>query len=157
MTPRQARAADKAARREAAKIMKLAPRCIECSGTEAQPVGGDVIYPHRPDLKALRFWRCPCGAYVGVHEGTWKPKGYPAGPATHRARIAAHAAFDPLWRRKMAKEGCTPKVARGAGYWWLAGELGIEVQDCHIGMMDEATALKVVEVVKRATAPKETA
>lgn len=150
MTPRQARAAEKAERREQAKILKLRPKCIECAGQEAQPVGGDVVYPHRPDLKGKRFWLCPCGAYVGTHDGTWKPLGYPAKAATHAARRAAHAAFDPLWRAKMAKEGCTQKVARGAGYWWLSEQLGIPVQDCHIAMFDAATARRVVEVVANA-------
>src|SRR5436309_3529676 len=42
-----------------------APACPYC-GHFARLVGGDVIYPHRPDLSELWFWQCaPCDAHVG--------------------------------------------------------------------------------------------
>lgn len=120
--------------------------CGEC----AKPAGlvtGEVVYPHRPDLHAKTFWRCcACGAYVGCHDGTLKPKGSPCGPETRAARIAAHAAFDPLWRRKMANEGIGQNHARASAYKWLAAQLGTEPAKTHIGMFDAATALRVVEV-----------
>lgn len=41
--------------------------CDYC-GADAKLVTGDVIYPHRHDLRARRFWQCvPCDAYVGTH------------------------------------------------------------------------------------------
>ena len=41
--------------------------CDYCGGA-AKLVGGEVIYPHRPDLAELKFWHCaPCRAYVGCH------------------------------------------------------------------------------------------
>jgi hypothetical protein len=119
--------------------------CGECGATAILVTGADV-YPHRPDLHALQIWRCACGATVGCHAGSTKPKGTPASAETRRARIAAHAAFDPLWRRKMAKEGVSQKRARGSAYKWLADQLGIEWNDCHIGLFDAATAQRVVTI-----------
>lgn len=121
-------------------------RCSDCPGAVVL-VSGLVIYPHRPDLDHKQFWRCEsCGAYVGCHPGTEHPLGSPAGPATRAARNAAHAAFDPLWKAKMARENVRKHVARGAAYRWLADALGIDPSACHIGMMDEATALRVVDL-----------
>ena len=127
---------------------KTSVRCQEC----ARPAGlvtGQVVYPGRPDLHAKTYWRCcACGAYVGCHPGTELPLGTPCGPITRAARSEAHAAFDPLWRAKMARDGVQKHVARGAAYRWLAAELGIDPGACHIGMMDAATAKRVVEICK---------
>lgn len=119
--------------------------CQECAQV-AKLVGGDVIYPHRPDLYSKRFWRCECGAYVGCHPGTNVALGSPCGPVTKAERMAAHAALDPLWRLKMQRDGVPKHEARGAAYRWLAEQLGIASEDCHIGMMDAAMARRVVEV-----------
>lgn len=59
-----------------------------------------------------------------------------------KARSAAHAAFDPLWKRGA--------MNRPDAYKWLAGELGIDPAECHIGMMTEQQARQVVEVVEAA-------
>jgi len=133
-------------------IRAIAPACAECGTAEHVDIAdGSKVYPHRPDLWAHGdqdkfWWLCQCGAYVGIHRGTLKPLGSPAGKATRDARSAAHAAFDPLWQRKMRKEGCKQQVARNKGYAWLAGQLGIDRKDCHIGMMDAPTARRVVEI-----------
>ena len=61
--------------------------------------------------------------------------------ATHRARSAAHAAFDPLWQR----HGMT----RNAAYAALAEELGIEPKDCHMKLMDREVAEKVPAIARK--------
>lgn len=116
------------------------PPCIEC-GKEAKLVDGRRIYPHRPDLYAKWFWLCSCGAYCGCHGETKDPLGYPCGPVTRRARSAAHAAFDPIWRRKMLK--------RSDAYARLAEELAIPAEECHIGMMSADRARQVPIAVQR--------
>lgn len=55
-----------------------------------------------------------------------------------RARIAAHAAFDPLWQ--------SGKFTRGVAYEWLASELGIPVTACHMVLMDVAMCQRVVAI-----------
>ena len=131
-------------RAAAEKLAKV--DCGEC-GKPAGLVDGRLVYPHRPDLADKPFWRCcVCQAYVGCHDGTYRPKGSPCGPETRQARIAAHAAFDPLWRRKMEADGLTQGHARAKAYKWLAEQLGTAPEATHIGMFDAATARRVVEL-----------
>ena len=112
--------------------------CLECGG-DGKLVRGGVIYPHRPDLHHKYFYLCDCGAYCGCHPGSVVPLGFPSGPETRRARAAAHAAFDSLWKRG--------EMSRSAAYAWLADALGIPPQDCHIGMMTAEQARKVPDLV----------
>jgi len=136
-------------------LRKIAPACSDCpDGGQVDIADGEAIYPRRRDLwkddegGKRWWWRCKCGAYVGTHKGTITALGKPAGEATRKARIEAHAAFDPLWRKRMALSGLTQKTARGRGYKWLAAQLGIDRKACHIGDMTAEMARRVVEVCK---------
>ena len=122
--------------------------CAECGGTDVQCVSGDQIYPRRPDLYSRWFWRCACGAYVGCHRHTQEPLGTPAGPATRRAREEAHAFFDVLWRRKMARDGVSRHEAREAGYGWLAAQMGLDPADTHIARFTQEQCAQVVELCR---------
>lgn len=95
------------------------------------------------------MWLCECGAYCGCHAGTDRALGRPAGPVTRKARSAAHAAFDPLWLAKSKRDGISKTRARGAGYLWLAGELELDPEECHIGSMTAAYAHRVVALCRR--------
>ena len=120
--------------------------CPYCN-KEALLVNGDIIYPHRPDLSEKKFWYCrPCGAYVGTHANSKRhiPLGRLANEELRKYKSLAHAAFDPLWKAKMAKDGMSKTKARRAGYEWLSGELGLEVKKCHIGSAN-------VDICKRYT------
>lgn len=118
--------------------------CPYC-GKPAVLVGGDVIYPHREDLYSKKFWNCaPCKAYVGCHpvnpthgqDGT-RPLGRLADADLRRAKSAAHRVFDPLWQEGHFK-------SRKAAYSWLAGQLHIPVDQCHIGFFNVARCNQVV-------------
>lgn len=63
-----------------------------------------------------------------------------------KAKMEAHAAFDPLWKRKIEKEGCSKGKSRRAGYRWLSEQLGIPYEKTHIGYMNLDECRKVVEV-----------
>ena len=124
------------------------PICPYC-GMASLLVGGDAIYPHRPDLSTLKFWQCaPCDAYVGCHkpganvdgvrsDGTLS-LGRLANAELRKAKQDAHAAFDPLWRN-----GCFG--SRRGAYTWLAKKLGINYKACHIGMFDIAQCHSVIK------------
>lgn len=125
--------------------MTTAPICPYCGATSVL-VGGDAIYPWLTHLHHKRFWRClACvDAYVGCHPDTDRPLGRLADAKLRLAKSHAHAVFDPIWKAKMAREGCSQGEARSKGYRWLAQQLGIDPKDCHIGMMDLETCHKVV-------------
>ena len=113
------------------------PTCIEC-GQRAFCVTGDTIYPSRTDLHKKYFYRCKCGAYCGCHAGTRKSLGTPCGPQTRRMRMAAHEEFDKIWKGEPAY------MTRGQAYEWLAGLLGKDTYECHIGRMNALDAGLVV-------------
>ena len=126
-------------RNKVIKAKASKPQCPYCY-SDASLVTGKHIYPHRADLHGLMFWACkPCDAYVGCHkkhalmviagrrvvsDGT-VPLGRLANAELRKAKQAAHAAFDPMWKEQ--------GMSRREAYSWLAHQLGIRVDDCHIG------------------------
>ncbi len=118
--------------------MSVAVKCPYCEA-KAELVHGDAIYPHRHDLRDLKFYRCePCEAYVGCHKGTTNPLGRLADAELRKAKMAAHAVFDPIWR--------SGRMKRTQAYQWLAAQLGIDPKDCHIGMFDVDTCCRVASI-----------
>ena len=84
----------------------------------------------------------PCDAYVGCH-GNGKgdsPKGRLANAELRRWKIAAHNAFDPLW-----KFGPFPG-RRNSAYAWLAEQMEIKKEKTHIGMFDVAECQQVIQI-----------
>lgn len=125
---------------EAKEWAPVCPYCQELS----KLVGGEELYPHRPDLYSLVFYKCrPCEAYVGCHKGTVQPLGRLANAELRLLRSNAHALFDPLWKRGDMK--------RSEAYAWLANQLGIAGELCHIGMFDEEHCRRVVAVCSSST------
>lgn len=115
-----------------------APICPYC-GKLAWLASGRQLYPHRKDLSGKLFYRCaPCDAFVGCHPGTLQPLGTLANAELRRARMAAHQAFDPIWRGRAR--------SRRSAYRWLAQQLGVAYEDCHIGMFDMGTCQRVIEL-----------
>lgn len=77
--------------------------CCECDEDVAPRLtDGAEIYPHRPDLHSLPFWRCDdCGNYVGCHHKTKNrtaPLGCIPSPELRAARNELHRLIDPLWQ-----------------------------------------------------------
>lgn len=111
-------------------------RCLHCGGLAAR-VGGERIYPHRPDLYSLKFWLCECGAYVGSHKNTGEPLGNPCDMATKIARIKAHAHLDSFWR--------SGKLTRKKAYKKLSEFMNLPKEDTHIGMFTKEQCERVLE------------
>ncbi len=100
------------------------------------------------------MWLCrPCAAWVGVHNNSprYLPLGRLANAELRAAKQAAHAVFDPLWQRKLIpdrrpRQKGEKKRARGDGYHWLADQLGIPFEQCHIGLFDVETCKRVIAI-----------
>lgn len=117
--------------------------CCGCQ-KEVKPrlTNGEEIYPHRPDLRDLPFWKCDeCGNYVGTHYKTkepTKPFGCIPTPEIRRARKQIHDALDPLWK--------SGKISRGSLYKKLSQRLGYSYHSGDVSSVEQANRiLNVVE------------
>jgi hypothetical protein len=51
----------------------------------------------------------------------------------------------------MRRDGCNQFEARNAGYKWLAGEMGIDVKQCHVGYFDIEQCKRAIEIITAVT------
>ena len=114
--------------------------CCTCAKeVDVRLTDGKEIYPHRPDLYELPFWKCDkCGCYVGCHHKTkerTKPLGVICGPEMKNARREIHKILDPLWQGKSAK------FSRRQVYARLTEKLGREYHTAELRTLDEARAM----------------
>lgn len=153
MQTKRTSAARKPSKGETRRFAKPVVNCDYCQ-RPARLVGGNVIYPHRPDLESKKFWLCAfCDAYVGCHSGTIKPLGRLANAELRKAKVAAHDAFDPIWKARLAeKQKLDPAYqqhhARGGRYKRLAELMGLRAQDCHIGMFTPEQCYQAIAICK---------
>jgi len=122
------------------------PTCHYCGEPCTWSSSSSHIYSGR-DFGPV--WECrACSAYCGCHKQGKpphrRPLGTPANRQDRELRKQAHALFDPLWPRVAQRDDISKGHARSRAYIWLAGELGIEPRDCHIGMMHGADLEKVI-------------
>ncbi|CAB5212840.1 Protein of unkown function DUF3268 [uncultured Caudovirales phage] len=119
-------------------------RCCGCNGdkVDARLTNGAEIYPHRPDLASLPFWKCDgCGNYVGCHHKTanpTEPLGNIPTPELRKARNHIHAILDPIWKTK--------KIKRGELYKIISDHMGFGYHTAQIRTIDEAR--KVYKFIK---------
>ena len=111
--------------------------CCGCDGdVDARLTDGVEIYPHRPDLRSLPFWKCDaCGNFVGCHHKTKNrtaPLGYIPTPELKEARKKLHALIDPIWQ--------SGKMGRRELYAAMSRDLGWEYHTAKTRTMDEARA-----------------
>ena len=83
-----------------------------------------------------------CNAYVGCHKGTDRPLGRLADDKLRYWKKAAHAVFDPLWRKGRFYG------QRSAAYEWLAEQMGLPVEQTHIGMFDVEQCKRAIKIVQ---------
>jgi hypothetical protein len=128
--------------------------CCACvKKVDARLTDGVEIYPHRPDLHSLPFWKCDtCGNYVGCHHKTSNPT-HPLGnipsPEIKKARMHIHAILDPLWKSK--------KYKRTKLYTMIAEGCGLKTyHTAQIRTIEEARSVYkfILGIIKNST-PKE--
>lgn len=108
--------------------------CPYC-GKQAAYIDSKVIYGKS---YGMIYLCCPCDAYVGVHEGTDRPLGRLANKDLRKWKMAAHEAFDPLWK--------SGRMKRAAAYQWLADLMELTRDETHIGMFDIPECMKVIAI-----------
>ena len=100
----------------------------------ARLTDGREVYPHRPDLANLPFWRCDtCDNFVGCHHKTkdrTRPLGIIPTPEIKSARRHIHSVLDPLWKSGL--------FGRRELYDRLSERLGWRYHTANIRNLDEA-------------------
>jgi hypothetical protein len=100
-----------------------------------------------------------CDAYVGVHrDGPDKgePMGRLANKALRQLKIQAHEAFDPLHRDLKAAypeldifPTYIRNAARGRAYAWLADQMGVPLENCHIAAFNDAQCRQAIDTIAK--------
>ncbi len=88
----------------------------------------------------------PCKAWVCCHAFTIRPLGRLADAALRKAKMQAHEVFDFMWQKRARLSAIPPSEARRAGYAWLAKQLNLPIEQCHIGMMDLEACRRVCSI-----------
>lgn len=133
--------------------MTAALPCPYCQRS-AELVTGRTLYPHRPDLAEKKFFLCrPCDAYCGTHPDG-RPLGRLADAQLRKARQYVHGLFDPLYLKASDAydghdSGLIRNVARARAYRWLAEQMRIPVEDCHVGMFDLVQCREAYLILRR--------
>lgn len=128
------------------KIKHPLPRpthCDSCGSSNISLERNRVLYGRDYGDWPLCWFCFDCKALVGCHKGTDVPMGRMADGPTRKARQKAHAHFDPLWKKG--------RLSRQGTYNWLAEQLGIHIDECHISWFDYDTCMRVVEICKKRT------
>src|SRR4051812_41388072 len=131
--------------------------CCGCnSNVPARLTDGKEIYPHRPDLSTLPFWKCDtCKNYVGCHHKTHdrtKPLGNIPTREIMEARKHIHRILDPLW-----KEASERGAARGRIYAAISQALGYQYHTGEIKTLEEARKVyAIVQAMKQVKAGETT-
>lgn len=112
--------------------------CCNCNAeVEVRLTDGKEIYPHRPDLYRLPFWKHDrCGGFVGCHHKTkerTKPLGCIPTEEIKNIRKAIHAILDPMWMKK--------QHSRKYIYQKLSNAIGREYHTAEIRSINEANAV----------------
>lgn len=97
-----------------------------------------LVTTPRGRFYGCRAWPECDGAHGAFADG--RPVGISGDKATRSARRTAHEAFDRLW--------VDGQMTRQQAYRWLASQLQLTADECHIGRFDEATCARVVEAVR---------
>lgn len=108
--------------------MLIPPLCPYCH-KQSVKITGNELYGNRKDTNKKLFWVCwDCQAWVGCHKGTETPLGTLANGELREMRSQVHWDFDQIWQLK--------HMTRTQAYEWLAEQMGISQEDCHVAMFD---------------------
>jgi hypothetical protein len=121
--------------------------CCGCKKeVKSRLTDGKEIYPNRPDLYSLPFWKCDtCNNYVGCHHKTknrTKPLGCIPTKEIKNARQHIHAILDPIWKNGHMKRGEIYKI--------ISQKIGYQFHTADIKSVEDARKInKVIIEIKK--------
>ena len=138
--------------------VEAAPQCPYCGRPSVFHMDSSYIY--RGQNYGPVFECEPCGAYVGAHRATLLPMGTLANKPLRILRMQCHKLFDPLYKdlsqaypehgrglTRPAHNSTMRGAARTRAYRWLAAQLNIPLDDCHIAMFREDRCREVIALL----------
>lgn len=112
--------------------------CQYCS-KPAKRIKGKELFPQRPNLYQKWFFICyPCDAWAGANCVHYEP--VLANAELRFWRNAAHYIFDQIWKDR--------EMTRGKAYKWLAKQMGIHKDKCHMGLFNKEQCKEVIRLCK---------
>ena len=109
--------------------------CCNCEkDVDTNIIYGDTVYPHRKDLKNLKFFQCKfCLHSVGTHKHSGEPLGVIPTVQLKERRQYIHSIMDPLWRK-----GTVP---RKTIYKYLSKVIGRNYHTADLRSIDETDVI----------------
>lgn len=121
------------------------PICPYC-GRSSVLRPAEYVYGANTISEGSRLYVCSgypvCQAYVGVHEGTRKPKGTLADSELRNKRIRAHRILNAI-----VEAGC---MSKDGVYVWLSSRLNIPYEETHIGYFSDYLCEQTIQECERA-------
>lgn len=119
------------------------PKTCNICGGRVVYVSNKVVYGQ--SMGSGKCYLCTeCGAYVGTHKP--RPKDAMGVLANERMRLGkqhCHHLFDMRWRGKPNQ-----RKERTRQYEWLAGQMGIPVEECHFGYFDLDQLIQAYRILR---------
>ena len=127
---------------------KMCPYC----NRPTQYVNSKIVYGKKSNYGMIYYCK-PCKAWVGVHPGTDIALGRLADSKLRKAKIAAHKAFDQIARTNLINKvwpKYIPKLNnRRKAYMWLAKQMNMTDEECHIGRFNILECKRVITICNR--------
>lgn len=116
--------------------------CDSCGSLNVAFATNDIIYGVKRGDWPWCYYCIDCRAGVGCHPNTTFPLGTMADKETRLYRLKAHNEFDKLWA------GEDRFMTRTKAYQWLAEQLNIGFEDCHMGQLSLDQLRTTIDLVK---------
>jgi hypothetical protein len=123
---------------DAERSLPVPEHCDVCCSTNIELTTNDVVYGELYGEWPQIYLCHDCKSYVGTHKGTTTPLGRMANQRTRRLRVAVHKVFDKLWLEKL--------MTRSNAYNWLALQLKIDPQECHISWLNDEQLVEAAAI-----------
>lgn len=114
--------------------------CDNCGSINIEQTKNDRIYGRIFGEWPEIYYCNDCRAAVGCHPNTLIPLGRMADRATRQLRKKLHDSFDPIWKSGL--------MSRSQAYYWLANELRISHDDCHVSWLSKELLKRAVEICR---------
>lgn len=98
---------------------------------------------HGPYMSCVKGVTCDYSVRLDHHGN---PVGQPADKRTRDARKLAHDVFDALWKTKADPR--SRKSCRSSCYIWMARQMDLSREECHIGLFCESQCSFLIALVR---------